>query len=116
MNQLDVLRHEFRAGEGSFLLALRTEYHWDRVAFTRLEQAMRSVAVEYADRDQIDRWLADGYYYVSTFVPGHTQHPDFPRPDPDAYYQACIRRLRDLASWFFSGLPVYQEPHTWEPL
>lgn len=116
MNQLDVLRHEFRAEEGSFLLTLRTEYDWDRAAFTRLEQAMRAVAAEYADRDQLDRWLADGYYYVATYVPALTQHPDFPRPSPDDYYEACIRRLDVLAAWFFSGQPYYREPHTWEPL
>jgi hypothetical protein len=116
VNPLDVLRQEFHAEEGSFLLTLRTEYHWDRAAFTRLEQAMRLVAAGYASRDQLARWLADGYYYVSTYVPAMTQHPDFQRPTPDSYYEACIKRLHQLATWFFSGQPFFRQPHTWEPL
>jgi hypothetical protein len=112
----EVLRREFASDEGTFLLALYAEYRWDRAAFTRLEQAMRSVAAEYAGRGQLDRWLAEGYFYMATWVRDHTAHPDFPRPTPDSYYDACIERLWELADWFFRGYHVYQEPHTWEML
>ncbi|WP_327576965.1 MULTISPECIES: hypothetical protein [unclassified Streptomyces] len=35
-----VLRREFGAAEGSFLLRLRGDLEWDRAAFTCLERAM----------------------------------------------------------------------------
>jgi hypothetical protein len=34
------LAHEFRAGEGSFLLQLRIDMYWDKDAFRRLTEAM----------------------------------------------------------------------------
>ena len=43
VDDLALLRQEFTAGDGSFLLRLRIDLHWDRPAFSRLEQAMRRV-------------------------------------------------------------------------
>ena len=80
VDDLELLRHEFRAGEGSFLLQLRTGLHWDRDAFSRLEQAMRRTCAQQEPREQLDRWLAEGYWYLSVFVPGHISHQDFPGP------------------------------------
>ncbi|MFI6758293.1 hypothetical protein ACIBF5_04005 [Micromonospora sp. NPDC050417] len=116
MEALEVLRREFASEDGTFMLALYAERRWDCQAFTRLEQAMRSVAMEYADRDQLDRWLAEGYFHLSTWVRDHTSHPDFPRPMPDSYYDACVDRLWELADWYFRGEHIYQEPHVWEAL
>ncbi|MFK3982670.1 hypothetical protein ACI2K4_20125 [Micromonospora sp. NPDC050397] len=95
---------------------LYSERRWDRTAFTRVEQAMRAVAEEYAGRDQLDRWLAEGYFWMATWVRDHTSHPEFPRPEPESYHDACIERLWELADWFFRGEHVYQEPHVWEEL
>ncbi|MFJ5829590.1 hypothetical protein [Streptomyces sp. NPDC093089] len=43
-------------------------------------------------------------------------HPNFPRPEPREYYDACIERLSDLADWFFLGWHTYTEPHVWPEL
>lgn len=40
-----VLRREFDAEEGSFLLRLRGDLEWDRAAFTSLERAMRAIPI-----------------------------------------------------------------------
>lgn len=48
---MSVLRQEFDAEEGSFLLRLRGDLEWDRAAFTRLERAMRA-ACEQLQEDQ----------------------------------------------------------------
>jgi hypothetical protein len=75
VEDLELLWHEFSAGDGSFLTQLRIDLHWDRQAFSRLEQAMRRVCAEQEPRQQLDRWLAEGYWYLSDFVPAHVRAP-----------------------------------------
>ena len=113
---LTALRAEFEADEGSFLLLIRIELDWDRAAFTRLERAMRAVCETSQQRDELPRWLAEGYYYMSHFVAEWTSHPHFPRPEPADYYNDCLERLRDLSDWFFRGVHGYLEPHVWAEL
>lgn len=116
MDDLELLRHEFDAEEGSFLLQLRFDLHWDQDAFTRLEQAMRRVCAQQQERVQLDRWLVEGYWYLSEFVPGHTSHPDFPRSELPGNYEAAIQRLRDLQNWYVTGQSRYQAGHVWPDL
>lgn len=111
-----VLRREFELGDGSFVIRLRGDLEWDRGAFTRLERAMRAACERIQGQDKLDRWLALGFYYVPRFVRDWTAHPDFPRPHPRQYYEDCLRRLDDLADWFFHGEHMYQEPHEWPDL
>jgi hypothetical protein len=108
-----VLRREFDAEEGSFLLRLRCDLDWDRAAFTRLDHAMRAACAQFRDHDDLPRWLAEDFYHVSHFVADWTSHPQFPRPEPAHYYESCLERLRDLADWFFRGEHDYQLPYTW---
>jgi hypothetical protein len=77
---------------------------------------MRVVCEQYEHRGQLDRWVAEGYYYTSRWVRDWTSHPHFPRPEPRQYYHACIERLDDLADWFFFGHHFYLEPHVWPDL
>jgi hypothetical protein len=103
-----VLRREFAAGEGSFLLKLRCELEWDRDAFSRLVGAMERCAVAHEGRQEIERWVVNGFWYLERFVPEWTSHPDFPRLDDQGYYQEACRRLSDLAYWLFFGESPYQ--------
>jgi hypothetical protein len=100
---LAVLRSEFDAEEGSFLLKLRCELAWDREAFSRLVGAMEQCAAAYEGREKIERWIAHGFWYVEHFVPEWTSQENFPRPDDQEYYQKACRRLSDLAYWLFFG-------------
>ncbi|WP_406196994.1 hypothetical protein OG920_19230 [Streptomyces europaeiscabiei] len=113
---LKILEHEFRSEPGSFLLGLRSDLAWDRDAFSRLENVMRTVCERFQGDDHLPRWLAEGYYHVATDVPPWTAHPNFPRPEPSVYYASCIERLTDLADWFFRGEHSYLEPHDWPEL
>jgi hypothetical protein len=114
---LSLLRREFSAEEGTFLLTLRgAGIEWDKAAFSRLEKAMRWACEKYRDHDQLDRWMAEGFYEASRFVREWTAHPNFPRPGPEQYYNDCIQRLDDLTDWFFRSWHVYQEPHHWPDL
>jgi hypothetical protein len=115
-DDLELLRREFSAEDGSFLLQLRTDLHWDRQAFSRLEQAMRRTCTRLESRDQLDRWLAEGYWYLSEVVPDHTRHPNFPQPEPAEYHQAAIKRLWDLQYWFVTGQSPYLDSHQWPEL
>jgi hypothetical protein len=113
---LTVLRQEFEAAEGSFLLCLRGDrLVGERAAFTGLEQAMRIIC-EHEGRYDLPRWLAEGFYEASHFVAERTSHPNFPRPEPVQYYEDCRQRLHDLADWFFRGWHACQEPHLWRDL
>ena len=109
MTAEEVLRAEFAAEDGSFLLQLRTDLTWDTAAFDRLTTAMLEVlrTTEYAD--QIPRWVAEGFWLLDTFVRDWSSHPDFPRPLPVEYYSAAYARLHDLAQWLFVGESPYQE-------
>jgi hypothetical protein len=55
----------------------------------------------------VRREMADGFHYASWFVRDWTSHPNFPRPEPEQYYNDCIQRIGDLADWFFRGWHVY---------
>jgi hypothetical protein len=112
----ETLEREFLAEEGSFLLRLRSDLTWDRTAFTRLERAMRAACAHHQAADRLDRWLAHGFYELATAVPWWTAHPDFSRPDPDAYYEDCLERIGDLADWYFNGQSSYGEGHVWADL
>lgn len=126
---LDVLRNEFCAEEGSFLLKLRVNLEWDREAFSRVTEAMlaRCQAYDGSNTDavlwakryyeaQLPRWLAEGFWYMADFVKAHSSHPSFPRVYPADYYEAAYQRLWDLAEWFFTGKIPYLPGHRFEPL
>jgi len=116
VDDLELLRDEFSAADGSFVLQVRCDLYWDRSAFSRLEQAMRRVCAQQESREQLDRWLVEGYWYMSNYVPGWTSHPMFPRPAPAEYYKAAVRRLRDLQMWFVTGRSPYLPGHQWADL
>lgn len=149
---LATLAHEFRAGEGSFILQLRVKMFWDKDAFHRLIEAMRACCQDYqhspeqqerfrkeqeqlteeqiADEQFADeyypyhngndtmlpRWLAEGFWYLSTIVRGQTSHPAWEKTiaqEPEYFSRACDR-LDELASWFFSGqCPWRDEERGW---
>ena len=64
----------------------------------------------------LPRWLAEGFWYLSTFVRAHTSHPAWQQTiarEPE-YFSKSYERLNALASWFFSGeLPWTDEEKGW---
>ena len=148
---ITILRHEFSAEEGSFLLKLYVKNRWDKSAFDRLTEAMLQCCKHYmpdrytqetslpvqpmlfplskslhkqyvqaqiaqmqhiqAEEMLLPRWLAEGFWYLSTFVPAHTSHPAWQkqRTQEQEYFDKAYRRLEGLASWFFSGQPPWED-------
>lgn len=107
----ETLGHEFAAGDGSFLSRLRGDLTWDRQAFATLTDAMRDCCEIHAETAMMERWVAEGFWYLQRFVRDWTQHPKFPRPYPADYYDRAYGRLDDLGEWFFTGSCPY-EPGT----
>lgn len=117
-----VLWHEFFAEEGSFLVQLRVDRHWDKAAFDRLTEAMRICCKKYEQEQQTEeqrmqaittelpRWLASGFWYFSHFVRDWTSHPAWKEEytrEPD-YFNHAYKQLDELALWFFEGLSPYR--------
>ena len=120
-----VLAHEFSAGEGSFLVQLRVQLTWNKVAFTRLTEAMLACCRAYdaherhvagigygADATPLPRWLAEGFWYVGWFVRDWTTHPAWAERAAleQDYYDTAYERLFLLAEWFFTGDCPYTDP------
>lgn len=106
---LQVLRNEFEAGDGSFLITIRANMIWNVDAFDRLSKAMEQYCQETSGTSaQLERWLAQGFWYVPDFVRDWTSHPNFPRALPATYYESAYRQLDELAFWFFFGYRGHQ--------
>lgn len=103
---LELLRAEFGAEPGTFLLLLHVDLVWDTTAFARLERAMTAVCQALADAEELPRWLVAGFWYTCDFVPREIGHPGFHPTQPAAYYQRSCRRLAELNAWFTCGYPI----------
>lgn len=108
MTPIERLRHEFEAEEGTFLLQLRCDMHWDRDAFRRLVDAMQGYLESQRDDEHLPRWIAEGFWFLGHFVKEWSSHPRFSRPLAQGYYEAGYRRLHDLGWWLFMGASPYE--------
>lgn len=104
----EILKYEFDAEEGSFILTARCDLKWDKVAFSKLTKAMFQVAMSRRHSEDIPRWIALGFWYCDTWLKDWTSHPDFPRPEQEYYDRSC-RLIFDLSSLLFTGQIPYQD-------
>jgi hypothetical protein len=108
MTPREILRREFDAEEGSFLIQARCHANWDWDAFRRLTSAMYDVADEVRGQPSIETWIAQGFWFCDTWIRAHTSHPNFPRP-PEEAYQDALELLDNLAYFLFTGLNPYND-------
>lgn len=106
---LSVLKSEFSAEEGSFLLQLRRDLEWSKASFLRLVSAMQNYVEADPERANIERWVAEGFWYLDHFVKDWSSHPNFKRPYDPGYYEQAYERLHDLAHWLFVGESPYKD-------
>ena len=111
---IDVLRSEFDAADGSFLIQLR-ELHWDKVAFARLVAAMEECCIALNGVDTVDRWVAEGFWFLSWYVRSWSTHENFPREFSEDYYERAYGLLSDLAFFFFVGEHPYIDKRLRQP-
>lgn len=100
----EILHHEFQGDDGSFLAIAQEERRWDKVAFRELIEAMRDGCVRCSEDDQLDRWMAHGFFYVPAFIRAWSQQEDFEQPD-EGYWRRAIHLLEVLSHWYFWGEP-----------
>ncbi|MEU6444241.1 hypothetical protein [Streptomyces sp. NPDC047046] len=98
--ELAVLRAEFAAEEGSFLLGLH-EGEWDATGFRRLEHAMRVACAHTQGAPLLERWLAEGFHLIPREV--RAKASCLRRPPHDT--AGLCDRLDDLSLCFFLGEP-----------
>ena len=108
MTPRQILKREFEAEKGSFILQARSRYEWDWDAFRTLTSAMYDVADEVKGQPSIETWIAEGFWFCDTWIRGHTSHPDFPRPPEEAYRDA-LSLLNHLASFLFTGHSPFKD-------
>lgn len=110
------LRAELDAEDGSFLIKLRIDLEWDKNAFNRLTEEMYRYVRERDHDSPIPRWIADGFWYLDSWVREWSSHEAFPRPHGDVYYEAAYERLHALAFWLFTGSPMHEGEEAYAPL
>ena len=91
-----ILKHEFAAGEGSFTLRLRCG-HWDKEAHARLFVAMRECCKAHDGQTRIERWIADGFWWLDFYTREHFADSD------DNYKANQSTNFNHLAFWLFTG-------------
>lgn len=111
-----VLKNEFEAGEDSFLIKLRPRLEWDKTAFNRLASAMKHCAEIKSNEPKLERWVAEGFWYVPRFVRDWATHSNFPKVHSVEYYNEAFTRLDDLAYWYFMGQSPYESENHFEDL
>lgn len=101
-----VLQKEFAAEPGSFLLALRCDLRWDHGAFSHLTHAMEQCCRALAGVGVVERWLAEGFWYLSWFPRSWTDHDAWAENPERDQIDAGTEKLEGLAYWFFMGEPA----------
>jgi hypothetical protein len=113
---MTILKNEFEAGDGSFLIKLRPNLEWDKAAFNRLASAMKLCAERVSLEPKLERWVAEGFWFVPRFVREWATHSSFPKVYPTEYYERAFTRLEDLAYRYLMGQSPYESGEHFEPL
>jgi len=113
---MTILRNEFDAGDGSFLIKWRPNLEWDKAVFNRLISAMNLCAENNASDSKLERWVAKGFWFVPRFVREWATHPNFQKVHAADYYEKALTRLDDLAYWYFMGQSPYKNGKHFEEL
>ena len=99
-----ILRREFAGDDEGFISRLQQDVIWDRESFREMVIAMREACLLYAADEELERWVAHGFFYVPAFVRGWTNQPEFPRPEAN-YWRGALAVLEELSHWYFWGDP-----------
>jgi hypothetical protein len=116
MDFMIILRNEFDASEGTFMIKLRPNLEWDKAAFNRLTAAMKLCAESKSSDAKLERWVAEGFWFVPRFVREWTTHANFPKVHTADYYEKALTQLDDLAYWYFRGQSPYESGAHFEEL
>jgi hypothetical protein len=113
VDDLDTLRHEFLAKD-AFFMQLACHGCWDKAAFNRLELAMRRACAAVAGRDDLPRWMVEGFWQCVEQVPGWARASN--ACPTSEYLETAIERFHDLQYWLVMGESIYLPEHEWKTL
>jgi hypothetical protein len=97
------LAEEVDSPENVFLLELRPNMNWKKDCFHQLVREMYQCCEKYESKETLEKWIAEGFWYLSTFVKDWTTHPNFPKQHSNDYYEKSYILLEELAFYFFTG-------------
>lgn len=110
MDAIEQFQQEIDAKEGSFLLQLRCHVHWDWAAFHRLTAAMYALADKAQYQDQVDKWIAQGFWFIDTALADMSQHIQGQAGLADqARFKDALELIHDLCSFYFLGESPFQD-------
>jgi hypothetical protein len=79
------------------------QMRWDDESFDRLTTAMIQCCREVAGHEQVERWIAEGFWFLSWFPQHWTSHDSWQPRTPGDAIEVGTGLLADLAWWFFVG-------------
>ncbi len=97
------LRSEDEDCDNTFLIQIRVRLNWDKDLFLILVREMQICCRDYETEELVEKWIAEGFWYMSQFVRDWTTHPNFPKQFSSEYYEKAYCLLDDLAFYFFIG-------------
>ena len=111
----DILRFEFNAepegDDPAFILQLRAFNKWSKTAFYRMTQAMLKACEETEGESQLERWMADGFWYAFQFVDNYSREDGIRKEHSEQYYEDAMRLLFTLTAYFFDGSYPFLDAH-----
>lgn len=110
---LERLNQAFTGFDESFLSEFRHEFIWNQAKFNQLIRDMQQICENRSGQELIERWLADGFWYLPNFVKSWSAHPEFPKANLPANFQLMCELLEDLAHWFFTDDCPWEAPESW---
>lgn len=97
----EILKYEFDGEPLSFLFQLRGNMVWDKVAFQRLTQAMYEVATDFYEKEDVPKWIANGFWFAEQLTKEWSNHPNFPKPESE-YHESSLELLYFLSDYLFA--------------
>ena len=103
MTFLSELKQQFDAEDNTFLMTIRDELYWNWDQFFSLSSLMYQVADTFHHQEEIDKWIAEGFWFCDTWIREWTMHSYFPQPSPEQH-EGALNLIHDLAFYLFQVL------------
>lgn len=112
----EVLLYEFRGEENTFLITIRCDLEWSHTKFIEFLNSMRNYCKHKQEEDPLDKEIAQGFWFVSSYIREWTSHPDFRKANKfsDDYYTQSYDLIYDLSYWYFMEEPIFIEEEEFE--
>lgn len=106
------IEDEFTSQPESFMAGLK-QLQWDQAKLIALLQDLQRLCQLLDREEMIERWLADGFWYLPNFIKTWPEHPEFPKEQLPDNFQVVCGLLDDLAEWFFTDHCPWEDPENW---